>query len=177
MIDEEANQFEECFPYDSTLFVFHLARIIIIIAFGLTAARKMSRAAKQIAMRLMALESDSEEDDDFTPADDDFHDVGLSVELPSTHDDQMDNVTSDSDEDDEPDIGGDVVSDNTTPVEVLIGRNNTEWSVIDENAVFPGRASRENILRPAPGLTTYAFQRLRDNPVLDSFLIFFSTGK
>ena len=50
----------------------------------------MSRAAKQIAMRLMALESDSEEDDDFTAADDDFHDV--SVEVPSTHDDPMGDV-------------------------------------------------------------------------------------
>ena len=33
------------------------------------------------------------------------------------------------------------------------------------------------MLQPAPGLTAYAHQKIRDAPILDSFLIFFSKGK
>ena len=56
-------------------------------------------------------------------------------------------------------------------------RSGAEWKPIRADTVTSGRHAAANVLNPAPGLTAHAYQRIRDNPVLDAFHIIFSKGK
>ena len=56
----------------------------------------------------------------------------------------------------------------------MLCRNGFQWQVIYEDNRVLGRAIQANVLCPAPGFTAYANQRIRNNPVHDSFLIFLS---
>lgn len=126
----------------------------------------MSRAAKLHALRVIGgyEESDSDEQDggDIDDIHDDVRDP--SDRSPSSSGSENDDDISEIEE--EPD-----------PNHYLLARDNTQWHIIDENTAQPGRANRANVLQPAPGLTAYAYQRIMDHQILDSFLIFFNRGE
>ena len=126
----------------------------------------MARLAKTITLKVITKESKNESESEDSVIDDIHEDVA-----PLLHS-ATDTSSSDSDDSMSSMDGNEAQHD-----EYLIARNGTQWKIIDENYAVPGRAIQANVLNPAPGLTTYARQRIRDNPILDSFLLFFSPGK
>lgn len=126
----------------------------------------MARAAKSAALRLIYGDSDT---DDNISAVDDIHVDVADVAAVNPSDDDDSSSASSSDESSESDDHSDESRD-----EIFLGKDGTQWQPINENHNVFGRANQANVLRPAPGLTAYTHQRLRDNPVLDSFLLFFS---
>ena len=48
------------------------------------------------------------------------------------------------------------------------------WNSIPLGSSIPGGRNAANIFNPAPGLTVFAHQRLRENTIMDSFHIFFT---
>lgn len=140
----------------------------------------MARAAKNAALRLIAAgesEGENEEDDSVV---DDVHDDVPAVEMADNDSDQSSEDESDNDGDDsdqssedENDNDGDAHEEQHGNVH---GRDGTEWQIIDETFNVAGRAAQSDILRPAPGLTAYAYQRIRDHPIEDCFLLFLSPG-
>lgn len=130
----------------------------------------MSRLAKQAALRLL---QDADESDDSNESDnflDDEHNDATGI-----HDIVWNSSNEDSSASESNEENSEIMETNED--HILYGKDGTEWHVIDENTSVPGRAMNANILRPAPGLTSYAHQRIRDEPVLDSFLIYLSNGK
>ena len=123
----------------------------------------MARAAKSAALRLLA--GDSDTDDEVSVVDDMHEDVAAV----NASDDDDSGSSSNSGENNESDDDGDEPQN-----ELYLGKDGTQWQIINEDQNFAGRAMQANILRPAPGLTYYANQRIRDNPVQDCFLLFFS---
>lgn len=128
----------------------------------------MSRAAKQVALRILAGENESDDNSDIDGVSD-IDDIHEDVDLPPANEDDNEDTDESGNSEDNSANNSDDDDGN-----VLNGRDNTQWQVIDEYVAVPGRAMRADVLRPAPGLTAYAHQRLRDNPILDSFQIFFS---
>ena len=58
---------------------------------------------------------------------------------------------------------------------IVLSRNNIPCTIVDEDTVLPGRAHRANVLQPAPGLTAYSHQRIRENPISDTSISFSAT--
>lgn len=134
----------------------------------------MSRLAKQAALRRLAGDdSDSDNDSVHSILDDVHNDVQFSSEDDNDSDDDS---TDNNSHQGENNINDDDYLEQAGAHNVVLSRNNIPWTMINENIVLQGRAHRANILQPAPGLTGYSYQRLREHPISDSFHLFFSNG-
>ena len=112
-------------------------------------------------------DSDSDNDEQFSDSSSIVDDIHEDASYASS-------LSSESDRDKVGEFG-DATENMGTTAENFFARGGTRWEIGDRNS--SGSKKIKCNLNPAPGLTVYARQRLRDNPILDSFLLIFTNGK
>jgi hypothetical protein len=136
-------------------------------------SQRPSRAAKLIALRHFQIDEDES--------------ISNSGDEDETSDSDVSEFESDSDSNDgecgQADNNDDNAEENNGEIEedapqqgkldgVYIGKTGERWASVAPPAV--GRTNGCNVLRPAPGVTTFAASRIRGDPILDSFFLIFS---